>query len=108
MPREVMRDELRNSANYADAMLRDGQGAQLPPDAVLAIAATADSAETPRLVEALLFSLRPEEPSVSQLTQDSRPLHLGLEPLQKLLAVFSITECNVCQFSSPKQIGRVI
>ena len=103
---EAMRDNLRNSASDTDAMLRNGRGAQSPPDEALAIAAAADAAETPGLVEALLFSLRTEEPSVSQLTQDSRPLHLGLEPLQKLVAVFSITECNVCQFSLFSKTNR--
>ena len=65
----------------------------------LAVSASANSAETPRLVETPLFSLRSEEPPVSQLAKDAGPLHLGLEPLQELIAVFSITECYVCQFS---------
>ena len=65
----------------------------------LAVSATADASEAPGLVEALLLSSRPEEPSVAQLAQNSRPLHLGLKSLQKLIAVFSITERYVCQFS---------
>ena len=103
IPENVMRGNARQPEEQRERhgrdVVRNGRGAQSPPDETLAIAATADAAETPGLVEALLFSLRTEEPSVSQLTQDSRPLHLGLEPLQKLVAVFSITECNVCQFS---------
>ena len=66
----------------------------------LAVSATADSAEAPRLVEALLLSSRAEEPPIAQLTQDSRPLHLGLKSLQQLFAVFSVTERYVCQFSA--------
>ena len=77
----------------------------------LAVSATADASEAPGLVEALLFSPRTEEPPVAQLTQNSRPLHLGLKSLQKLFAVFSVTERYVCQFSIlsifiQKQIGR--
>ena len=65
----------------------------------LAVSATADAPEAPGLVETLLFSSRTEEPPVAQLAQNSRPLHLGLKSLQKLFAVFSVTERYVCQFS---------
>ena len=78
----------------------------------LAVAATADATEAPGLIESLLLSLRAEEPPVPQLTKNSRPLHLGLKSLQKLIAVFSITERYVCQvsvfsiFSKTNRAGR--
>lgn len=68
------------------------------PDAVgLPAASSANSPEAPCLVEAFLFSSRSEELSVPQFTEDSGPLHLGLEAFQKLIAVFSVTECYMCQ-----------
>ena len=84
----------------------------MPCGVGLAVAAAADAAEAPGLVESLLLSLRTEEPPVPQLTKDSRPLHLGLKSLQKLIAVFSITERYVCQvsvfsiFSKTNRAGR--
>ena len=78
----------------------------------LAVAAAADAAEAPGLIESLLLPLRTEEPPVPQLAKNSRPLHLGLKSLQKLIAVFSITERYVCQvpvfsiFSKTNRAGR--
>lgn len=85
-------------------------GARLAPPAVdLPAAPSANSAEAARLVEAFLLSSRSEEPSVAEFTEDSGPLHLSLEPLQKLIAVFSVTQCYVCQIlSSPRRIVRSI
>lgn len=80
------------------------------PDAVgLPAASSANSPEAPCLVEAFLFSSRSEELSVPQFTEDSGPLHLGLEAFQKLIAVFSVTECYMCQIlSSPMRIVRLV
>jgi hypothetical protein len=76
----------------------------------LAVAAATDAAEAPGLIEPLLLPLRTEEPPIPQLAKYSRPLHLGLKSLQKLIAVFSITERYVCQVSVfsifSKQIER--
>ena len=72
----------------------------------LAVSATADSAEAPGLVETLLLPSRSEEPPVAQLTKYSRPLHLGLKSLQKLFAVFSITERYMCQLSIFSKTNR--
>ena len=80
-----------------------------PPAVDLPAAPSANSAEAARLVEAFLLSSRSEEPSVAEFTKDSGPLHLSLEPLQKLIPVFSVTECYVCQIlSSPRRIVRSI
>ena len=101
-------------------LLHPNHNARSEPDEVLecrvvfwlAVSAAADAAETPGLIESLLLSLRTEEPPVSQLAKNSRPLHLGLKSLQKLLAVFSITERYVCQvsifsiFSKTNRAGR--
>lgn len=75
----------------------------------LPAAPSANSPEAPCLVEAFLFSSRSEELSVPQLTEDSGPLHLGLEAFQKLIAVFSVTECYMCQIlSSPMRVVRMV
>ena len=80
------------------------------PDAVgLPAAPSANSPEAPCLVEAFLFSSRSEELSVPQFAEDSGPLHLGLEAFQELIAVFSVTECYMCQIlSSPMRIVRLV
>ena len=82
---------------------------QAPPAVDLPTAPSANPAEAARLVKAFLLSSRSEEPSVAEFTKDSGPLHLSLEPLQKLIAVFSVTECYMCQIlSSPRRIVRSI
>ena len=55
-------------------------------------AAAADAAEAPRLVQARLLALGPEEASVPQLAQNAGPLHRGLEPLQELLTILAFTQ----------------
>ena len=81
----------------------------MPPAVDLPTAPSANPAEAARLVKAFLLSSRSEEPSVAEFTEDSGPLHLSLEPLQKLIAVFSVTECYMCQIlSSPRRIVRSI
>ena len=64
-------------------------------------AAAAQTAEAAGLVEPLLLTLGPEEPTVPQLAQDSRALHGGLKPFEQLLAVFTIPKRYERQFSSP-------
>ena len=82
---------------------------QAPPAVDLPTAPSANPAEAARLVKAFLLSSRSEEPSVAEFTKDSGPLHLSLEPLQKLIPVFSVTECYMCQIlSSPRRIVRSI
>ena len=82
---------------------------QAPPAVDLPTAPSANPAEAARLVKAFLLSPRSEEPSVAEFTKDSGPLHLSLEPLQKLIPVFSVTECYMCQIlSSPRRIVRSI
>ena len=64
-------------------------------------AAAAQTAEAAGLVEPLLLALGPEEPTVPQLAQDSGALHGGLEPLEQLLAVFTVPKRDERQITSP-------
>ena len=64
----------------------------LEPTGGLAGAASTQAAEAAGLVQSLLLALRAEEAPVPKLSQDAGTLHLGLEPLQKLLWVLTITK----------------
>lgn len=58
----------------------------------LAALAAAQAAETSCLVEAGLLPLGAEVPPVPQLAQYTGALHRSLEPLEKALAVLSVTK----------------
>ena len=62
-----------------------------------AVSAAPDAPEASLFIEARLLAFGPEEAAVTQLSEDSRALHRGLEPLQKHLAVFTVSERYIRQ-----------
>ena len=62
-----------------------------------AVSAAAHAPEASLLVEAGLLAFGSEEAAVPQLAEDSRALHRGLEPLQKTLAVFTVSKRYIRQ-----------
>ena len=58
----------------------------------LATQASPYTPEASLVVETGLLTLGAVEPSVPQLSQDSRALHRGLEPLEEVLTILSFTK----------------
>ena len=61
----------------------------------------AETSQAALLVQAGLLALRLEVAAVPELSEDSGPLHRGLEPLQEALPVLTIAECYKRQTDSP-------
>ncbi len=74
-----------------------------------AVSAAAHAPEASLLIEAGLLAFGSKEAAVPQLAEDSRALHRGLEPLEKALAVFTVSKCYIRQGKlSPLSPGRPV